>query len=108
MDRLLVTAALLIGLATPVVAAETCLSRAEQRAAIAKGQAVPLGAAMRAVKGARGVRGLARAEAGREVVNAELCRRGNNLVYVLTVLAPDGKVSRAMVDAGSGRVIDGR
>ena len=54
---------------------------------------VPLSRAMRAVR-PRG-----------EVVRARLCEQSGRLVYVLTVLAGDGKVARASVDAGNGTVI---
>lgn len=102
MHRSFATLALLIGSLAPAAAADAaCLSRSEQRAVIAKGQAVPLAAAIRAAKAT------SHGRTGREVVNAELCRRGKGLVYVLTVLAPNGKVSRSTVDAGSGRVVDG-
>jgi len=39
---------------------------------------------------------------------ADLCRKPNGLVYVLTALARDGKVSRATVDTASGKVLDAR
>jgi hypothetical protein len=41
------------------------------------------------------------------VVRARLCRRGTGLVYVLTLLAPSGKVTRATVDAANGELIKG-
>ena len=97
----------LIGLilVTPAAAADqevACLSAQQQRAAIANGQAIPLAAAIRSVRGS------VRARGSREVVNARLCKGSDGLVYVLTVLARDGKVSRATIDAGSGRVVDAR
>jgi hypothetical protein len=96
--------AILLLIPTPVFADGplTCLSAEEQRAAIAAGQAVPLAAAVRSVRGS------VRARGAREVVNARLCREASSLVYVLTVLARDGKVSRATIDAGSGRLVDAR
>ena len=87
---------------TPALAAEralgVCLSKAEQRAAVASRQAVPLAQAIRSLR-----------ERGRrvEVVRAELCRRDGGLVYVLTLLAGSGKVTRATVDAVSGEAING-
>lgn len=72
----------------------TCLNKAEQREAIATHRAVPLAAAIRAMR-ARGHHG--------EVVRASLCRRGDMLVYELTVLARNGKVFRAKIDAADGR-----
>jgi uncharacterized membrane protein YkoI len=91
---------LLMLCAAPLFAANdnTCLTREEQRAAVKDGLAVPLAAAIRAVS-AQG--------SGRQVVRAQLCREGNNLVYVLTVLARDGKVSHARVDAKNGNLIEG-
>ena len=75
-----------------------CLSPEQRRLAIASRQAVPLGKALRAAK----------AGIGGEVVRARLCREGNELVYVLTVLAHDGKVTLATIDGTSGAFIDGR
>ena len=72
-----------------------CLDKEQQRAAIASGKAVRLGVAVKAVK-RRG-----------EVVRARLCERGKGLVYMLTVLARDGKVMRVTVDATSGSVLSG-
>lgn len=80
-------------------ARRACLNRAEQRAAVASHRAVPLAQAIKALR-AHGHRG--------EVVRAELCRRGDRLVYVLTLLARSGKVTRADVDAGNGTLISGR
>src|SRR5215510_13934337 len=71
-----------------------CLNK-EQQAAIASGKAVRLGVAVKAVK-RRG-----------EVVRARLCEGGKGLVYMLTVLARDGKVTRVTVDATSGSVLSG-
>lgn len=88
----------------PVAADEqrACLTKAEQRAAISHGQTVTLAAAIRSV------RGTVRGRGAREVVNARLCRENNTLVYVLTVLARDGKVTHTAVDATSGKVVDAR
>jgi uncharacterized membrane protein YkoI len=41
------------------------------------------------------------------VVQARLCRSGDDLVYVLTVLAHDGKVARLTVDAVKGTLVGG-
>jgi uncharacterized membrane protein YkoI len=41
------------------------------------------------------------------VVRARLCESQNGLVYMLTVLARDGKVTRVTVDATSGSVLTG-
>jgi hypothetical protein len=88
-----------------VAGQRACLSKAEQRAAISHGQAVTLATAIRAVRG-RGVR--ARGRGAREVVRAQLCRESGGLVYVLTVLARNGKVTHMTVDASSGNVVHAR
>jgi hypothetical protein len=44
----------------------------------------------------------------RVVVRARLCHGAAGLVYVLTVLARDGKVARLTVDAASGTVVGER
>jgi uncharacterized membrane protein YkoI len=104
MIQALAAAVVLTGLSAPAVAAEhhSCLTKAEQRAAIAHGQAVTLAAAIRSVRGS--VRG----RGAREVVKARLCREPDGLVYVLTVLARNGKVTHATVDASSGKIVDAR
>jgi uncharacterized membrane protein YkoI len=99
-------AAILAGLAAePAVADEqrACLNKSEQRAAISNGQAVPLATAMRSV---RSVRTATRSRGSREVIKARLCREEKGLVYVLTVLSRDGKVTHTNVDATSGKVVD--
>jgi len=78
-------------------AERNCLSQEQRRAAIATHKALPLTRAMRIVK----------ARVPGEVVNARLCRREKGLIYVLTVLARDGKVTEAMVDASDGHWLDG-
>jgi uncharacterized membrane protein YkoI len=103
MMRIAAIAALSIGLFVPADAAErSCLSKAEQRAAISNGHSVTLATAIRSVRGS--VRG----RGAREVVRARLCREANGLVYVLTVLARDGKVTHTAVDATSGKVVEAR
>jgi uncharacterized membrane protein YkoI len=77
-----------------------CLSKAEQRAALSGGQTVTLAAAIRSARGS--VRG----RGSREVVKARLCREQNGLVYLLTLLTRDGKVTHTAVDATSGKVVD--
>lgn len=76
-----------------------CLSKAEQRAAVAAHHAISLADAIHSLR-AHGKRA--------EVVRARLCRRGDKLVYVLTLLARSGKVIRANVDASSGELATGR
>ena len=105
MARMAAIALLLIASATAAPAAEkeqtrVCLSKSEQKAAISNGQAVTLAQAIRSIRGS--VRG----RGSREVVNAQLCREEKGLVYLLTVLARDGKVTHMTVDATSGKVVD--
>jgi uncharacterized membrane protein YkoI len=103
---------LLLGLIclAPVAAAaepKRCLTPQERNAAIAARKAVPLARAMRVVK----------ARIPGEVVNARLCRQDaaasgaagstKGLVYVLTVLARNGKVTQARVDAADGHWLGG-
>jgi uncharacterized membrane protein YkoI len=89
--------ALVALIADPAAAADRhCLNKEQQRAAISSGRAVRLGVALKAVK-----------RRGTEVVRARLCEGDKGLVYMLTVLARDGKVTRVTVDATSGSVLDG-
>jgi len=104
MTRIAALAAVLLGLVTTTATADeqhACLSKAEQRAAIANGQAVTLAAAIHSARGS--VRG----RGAREVVKARLCRQDKALVYVLTVLARSGKVVQARVDATDGNWLGG-
>jgi uncharacterized membrane protein YkoI len=94
-----IAAVVLLGLAAAPLAAadqQACLTRDERRAAVSGGQAVPLAAAIKAVR---------RGSQGRQVLRAELCREGKTLVYVLTVLARDGKVTHVKVEAATGGLI---
>ena len=75
--------------------ARHCLNKEQRHGAIANRQAVPLATAIRAVR----IHG--------QVVRARLCEGQKGLVYVLTVLARDGKVTRATVDASSGMLLAG-
>jgi uncharacterized membrane protein YkoI len=90
----------LTAVAVPAAAADVphreCLSKSEQRAAVASHRAIPLA---QAIKSARkhGHRG--------ELIGARLCRRGERLVYVLTLLPRNGKVIRESVDAANGELI---
>ncbi len=102
----LLTAIPLIGLlAVSAFAADTpahraaCLNKAEQRAAVASHRAVSLGHAIKALHSHRH---------RVDVVRARLCRHGEGLVYVLTLLSRSGKVTRATVDAANGELINGR
>jgi len=89
--------------AAPAMAAElpqhACLSKAEQRAAVAEHRAIPLAQAVKTLH-AHGHRA--------ELVRARLCRHGDSLAYVLTLLPRSGKVARVTVDATNGEVINGR
>jgi uncharacterized membrane protein YkoI len=82
---------------TPAQAAEAarCLSRDQQRAAIAEGKAVPLASALQTLR--RKVPG--------ELVRARLCQEGDRMVYKLILLARDGKVKRAVIDAANGALV---
>ena len=94
---LLAALVLLLAVHRPATAADAlrCISRNEQRAAIADGKAVPLATARRA----------ARQKTPGDLVNARLCRQSERLIYLLTVLARDGKVARVTVDAANGTII---
>ena len=61
-----------------------CLTKAEQRAAVASHRAISLGRAIRSAH-RHGHHG--------EALRARLCYRGERLVYVLTLLARNGKVT---------------
>jgi uncharacterized membrane protein YkoI len=94
---LLAMAAMVAGLQAPASAATRlhCLSRNEQRAAIAAQHAIPLAAARRSL----------RHRAKGELVRARLCRDGSHLVYLLTLLPRDGKVRRVTINAENGKVM---
>ena len=77
---------------------QSCLTKVEQRAAIAGHKAIRLAEAIRSAH-RHGRRG--------EVLRARLCRRGDRLDYVLTLLARNGKVTRVTVDAANGELING-
>ncbi len=96
--RFLFAGCLLVAASAPAFAAERsrCLAPEERRAKIAAHTVIPLAKAIRAAKVPR-----------REVVRAALCDQNGHLVYVLTVLGRDGKVTRVMVDAGNGKLIAG-
>jgi uncharacterized membrane protein YkoI len=96
-----VLALVLIAAAGRGAAAESdaCLTQDQRRAAVATHRAIPL---------ARAVRDLRSHAAGAEVVRARLCYHGEDLVYVLTVLARDGRVIRARVNAASGAIVEAR
>jgi hypothetical protein len=72
-----------------------CLDQRERHAEA--GKLIPLAAAMRA----------ARTRMPGTVVRARLCHGPDGLVYVLTVLARDGKVAHLNVDAVKGTLVGG-
>ena len=90
-----------LGIAVPSIASaaerKSCLTPDERRAVLAARKAVPLAQAMHVVK----------AKLRGEVLKARLCRYPRGLVYVLTVLAQDGKVTQARVDAADGQWLEG-
>jgi hypothetical protein len=80
------------------VAPHACLNQKERRAATDSGKFVRLAAAIHAAK--KRMPGA--------IVRARLCHGGEGLVYVLTVLARDGKVARLTVDAVKGTLVGQR
>ena len=93
-------AALTILSLAPAGAAElahVCLDQKERRAEVESGRVVRLDTALRAV----------RSKMAGTLVRARLCHGNDGLVYVLTVLARDGKVARLTVDAAKGTLADG-
>jgi uncharacterized membrane protein YkoI len=75
-----------------------CLDQKERRAEMASGGVVRLAAAIHAAK----------SRMAGTVVQARLCHGQDGLVYVLTVLAHDGKVARIVVDAVKGTLVGER
>jgi hypothetical protein len=78
--------------------ADSCLPRREAIAAVASGRAIPL----------RHIRGTAEQAARGEMINAELCSRGGQMVYVITILSSTGKVVYVSLNATNGQVIGTR
>jgi uncharacterized membrane protein YkoI len=84
--------------AAPITGTEHfCLNQKERRAETETGKLVRLTVAMHAAK----------ARMPGTVVRALLCHGSDGLVYVLTVLAHDGKVARITVDAVKGTLVGG-
>jgi len=84
----------------PSFAVRVCLNQKERRAEIEAGRVVTLATALHAAK----------SRMSGTLVRARLCRghdEGHGLVYVLTVLAHDGKVARLTVDAVKGTLVGG-
>jgi uncharacterized membrane protein YkoI len=86
--------------ANPAQAAaeHTCPDQKDRRAEADSGRLVPLAAAMHAAK----------SRMSGTVVRARLCHGPDGLVYVLTVLAHDGKVGRITVNATNGTLVGER
>jgi uncharacterized membrane protein YkoI len=80
------------------VSSHTCLNQKDRRAAIESGKLVHLAAAIHAAK--KRMPG--------NVVRARLCHGTEGLVYVLTILARDGKVAQLTVDATKGTLVGQR
>lgn len=78
--------------------ADSCLPRREAIAAVAAGRAMPL----------RHIRRTAEQTARGEMINAELCYRGGQIVYVVTVLSATGKVVYVSLNAANGQLIGTR
>jgi uncharacterized membrane protein YkoI len=106
--RLAIAAVLALVIACPLARAQDaapaqtttnqfCLDQKQRRAEIESGRLIHLSAAMRA----------ARARMPGTVIRARLCQGDDGLVYVLTVLARDGKVARIAVDAVKGTLVGG-
>lgn len=79
-------------------AEHVCLDQKERRAEAESGSLIRLAAAMHTAK----------SRMPGTVVRARLCHGSAGLVYVLTVLARDGKVARITVDATSGTLVGER
>jgi uncharacterized membrane protein YkoI len=79
-------------------AAHACLNQKERRALVENGAVLRLAAAMHNV----------RSNVPGTLVRARLCRRSDGLIYVLTVLAHDGKVTHVAVDAVKGTLVGER
>lgn len=94
---LLSAATLLPPAGTGARAQEGCLTQDEIREEVAQRRVVTQVTALRT----------ARSQIGGEAVRARLCRADGGLVYVITALKRDGKVIRVLVDALSGKLIDG-
>jgi uncharacterized membrane protein YkoI len=103
-SRLVAAVPLVIALGMPAVAADapyrgSCLTKAEQRAAVAANHAISLAQAIKSLREHR---------KHSELVRAQLCRHDDKLVYVLTLLGRSGKVVSATVDAVNGEFQTGR
>jgi len=82
-----------------IPAEQSCLTKAEQRAAVAANKAIRLTQAIKSLR-SHGHHA--------DLVRARLCRHDETLVYVLTLLGHSGKVISVTIDAGNGEPIAGR
>ncbi|MEQ9691378.1 PepSY domain-containing protein [Bauldia litoralis] len=89
---------LLAGATAPVDEAEAanCLSDRDARSAVQSGQAVSLSKMIKRIQSTTG---------GEIVPPPKLCKQGGQLVYIVNVLSPDGKVTKVTVDAASGSIL---
>jgi uncharacterized membrane protein YkoI len=97
-SRFIAAGLVLVVIGLPAAAADapehgSCLTRAEQGAAVE---------AKRAISLAQAIKSLRQYRKHSEVVRARLCRRDEKLVYVLTLLGRSGKVVDITIDAVSG------
>jgi uncharacterized membrane protein YkoI len=76
-------------------AAAACLTGAEARAALSRGEAQPLAQVAASAQAARGGR----------IIRARLCRQAGHLVYRLTLITSEGQVHSALADARSGQLL---
>lgn len=76
--------------------ARICLSASEIRELVDKAEVVPAARAIHAAKTAR----------PGEVVKARLCKQDGSYLYLVTMLAKDGKIRILEVDGRSGTVIE--
>lgn len=75
-----------------------CYSKLEQRALLARREIVSLAEALR----------VAQPQRIGDVLRAQLCQgQKGQPVYVLTLLPPNGKVTRITIDGKSGKMTDG-
>jgi hypothetical protein len=77
---------------------QACLNQRERRGLIESGAVLHLAVAIYALRN----------KVPGSLVRARLCRRADGFVYVLTVLAHDGKVTRLIVDAAKGTLLGDR
>lgn len=84
----------LLAACAPARAGESDQDRA--REALRRGEAAPLATILPAVE----------AELGARVIEVELERDDSRLIYELELIAPDGRILEAEVDARTGAVIE--